>query len=379
MKKVAGSGRKKREKSLYELDLIKSITDMGKPDGTPYGERSVLTYTDNLYSFSKQFLGKAEVWNNLKWLEDTTKVETKMSVARTHQGYLYSLFTKMAMYNAIVVSLKAKGYVYDDKDEGNLVKIYTDRRNQFGEEAKMISVNPVDNHHDTKVGDNQKQVLLDIKPKDILTMVDKMNVNSFKDGTLINRKLFMIATMFKIHSEFPFRNDVADVKVILPKTYEKIVKEGNDKEFNWLIISKEYTFILNKFKTQNKYKSIIAKVEDKSVKSQLKKWIAYGMPDDFDNQYLFTNDGKPLTRNHISVLLSNESDKRTKKEKDGSGGTPIYVGMKVSTTLLAKIFNETPDNYKTMTDEEKATMSKMAGLRGHSLFTHFTLYRNTAL
>ena len=53
--------------------------------------------------------------------------------------------------------------------------------------------------------------------------------------------------------------------------------------------------------------------------------------------------------------------------------------MKVSTTLLAKIFNETPDNYKTMTDEEKATMSKMAGLRGHSLFTHFTLYRNTAL
>ena len=167
MKKVAGSGRKKREKSLYELDLIKSITDMGKPDGTPYGERSVLTYTDNLYSFSKQFLGKAEVWNNLKWLEDTTKVETKMSVARTHQGYLYSLFTKMAMYNAIVVSLKAKGYVYDDKDEGNLVKIYTERRNKFGEEAKMISVNPTDNHHDTNIGDNRKQVLIDVKPKDI--------------------------------------------------------------------------------------------------------------------------------------------------------------------------------------------------------------------
>ena len=366
MKKVAGSGRKKRVKGQYELDLIKSITDMGKPDGSLYSERSILTYTDNLFNFSKHFLGKAELWNNLKWLEDPKKVEIQMNTAKTHQGYLYSLSTKMAMYNAIVVSLKAKGYIYDDDDD-NLVKIYTERRNKFGEEAKMISVNPTDNHHDTKVGDNQKQVLIDVKPKDILTMVDKMNSNSFKDGELINRKLFMIATMFKIHSEFPFRNDIADVKVIYPKTYEKIVKEGNDKEFNWLIISKEYTFILNKFKTKNKYGQIIAKVEDKTVKSQLKKWIIHGLGDDIDNEYLFTNEGKPLTRNHVSVLLSNES---AKKE---------YLGMKVSTTLLAKIFNETPDNYKTMTDEEKATLSKMAGLRGHSVFTHFTVYRNTAL
>jgi hypothetical protein len=299
-------------------------------------------------------------------LEDPKKVEIHMDTAKTHQGYLYSLSTKMAMYNAIVVSLKSKGYIYDDDDD-NLVKIYTERRNKFGEEAKIISVNPTDNHHDTNVGDNQKKVLMDIKPKDILTMVDEMNSNSFKDGNLINRKLFMIATMFKIHSEFPFRNDVADVKVIYPKTYEKIVKEGNDKQFNWLIIGKEYTFILNKFKTQNKYGTIVAKVEDKSVKSQLKKWIVNGLGDVIDNQYLFTNNDEPLTRNHVSVLLSNES---AKKE---------YLGMKVSTTLLAKIFNETPDNYKTMTEGEKETLSKMAGLRGHSVFTHFTVYRNTSL
>lgn len=367
MKKVAGSGRKKRVKGQYELDLIKSITDMGKPDGSLYSERSILTYTDNMYNFSKQFLGKAELWNNLKWLEDPKKVEINMDTAKTHQGYLYSLSTKMAMYNAIVVSLKAKGYIYDDSDD-NLVKIYTERRNKFGEEAKMISVSTGDNHHNTKVGDNQKQVLIDIKPKDILTMVDKMNDNSFKDGELINRKLFMIATMFMIHSEFPFRNDVADVKVVIPKTYEKFVKEGSDKEFNWLIKSGlRYTFILNKFKTKNKYGQIVAKVEDKRVKEQIKLWIVNAMPDDIDNKYLFTNNGEPLTRNHVSVLLSNES---AKKE---------YLGMKVSTTLLAKIFNETPDNYKTMTEEEKETLSKMAGLRGHSVFTHFTVYRNTAL
>ena len=370
MKKVEGSGRKKRIRSMFEDELFRKITDMGKPDGNPYSEKSVRTYTDNLFNFSKHFLGKAEVWSDLKWLNDTDNVIKIMNSAKTKQGYDLSVSTKTATYNSMVVSLLATGMIYADDDD-NIVKIYSTIRDGLYQVSKMVNGNSTDNQFNTSIGKNQKAVMDDVKQKDILDMVNKMITSSFdEEGELINRKLYMIATMFKIHSEFPFRNDIADVKIVKPKTYEKIVKEGKDKEFNWLIFGgwKNFTFILNKFKTQNKYGTIIAKVEDKEVQYQLKRWILLGTPEEFDNTFLFTwDDGRPLSRNNISVLLTNESKK------------DIFLGKPVSTTLLAKIFNDVSDNYKLMNDEDKQKLVKQAGLRGHSLSTHFTIYKNTGI
>ena len=209
------------------------------------------------------------------------------------------------------------------------------------------------------------------------TLVETLNGEALKDdGSLAtktynspnqalptSRKLFMIATIIKIHTEFPFRNDVADVKVVLPKTYAKLVKEGEDKEFNWLIIGKPYRFIINKYKMAHKYGPIIAEVEDASVKTQLKMWMAVGMDGDVDNKYLFSwEDGRPLTRNNVSVLLSVETKKR--------------IGVSISTTLLAKITDDTPNAPRPMTDAELARVKKQSELRGHSPAIRFHVYRN---
>ena len=363
MPKNAGSGRKARVKSAFELSLIEKITTNGRPNGQPYSEKSVSTYTNNLFNFSKQF---TETFDSLEFLDNYKHVLETLNTSTTAQGKLYSTSTKIAMLNAIIISLIASGQVYSD-DTGNLIRNYSVVRDKLTEEIKMINVNPTDNHMDTSIGVNQSNVLNTVTQEDIFTMIETMNSKSYAEGVIYNYKLFMIATMFMIHTEFPFRNDLADVRFTTPAKYKQEVKNGTDAQFNWLILEskKKLTFVMNQYKTKNKYGTIVAPVETKRVIDQLNNWIVSGRnPNGSD--YLFTWDaGRPLSRNNISVLLSTESNK--------------YVGSPVSTTLMAKIFNETPSDFKQMTPDEKTELLKKSYLRGHSPSTHFTIYRNTSL
>ena len=364
MPKNAGSGRKSRVKSKFELSLIEKITTNGRPNGQPYSEKSVLTYTNNLFNFSKQF---TETFDSLEFLDNYKHVLEKLDTSTTSQGKLYSTSTKIAMMNAIIISLIASGQVYSD-DIGNLIRNYSIVRDKLTEQIKMIQVNPVDNHQDTSIGVNQSNVLNTVKQEDIFKMIDTMNSKSYAEGIIYNHKLFMISTMFTIHTEFPFRNDLADVRFTTPAKYKEEVKNGTDKESNWLILEtkKKMTFVMNIYKTKNKYGTIVAPVESPRVLEQLNNWIVSGRhPSGIDYLFTWWETGKPLSRNNISVLMSTESNK--------------YLGSPVSTTLLAKIFNETPSDYKQMSPDEKTELLKKSYLRGHSPSTHFTIYRNTGL
>ena len=364
MPKNAGSGRKARVKSKFELSLIEKITTNGRPNGQPYSEKSVLTYTNNIFNFSKQF---TEAFDSLEFLDNYKHVLETLDTSTTSQGKLYSTSTKIAMMNAIIISLIASGQVYSD-DTDNLVRNYSVVRDKLTEEIKMVNVNPTDNHQDTSIGVNQSNVLNTITKEDIFKMIDEMNSKSYAEGVIYNHKLFMIATMFTIHTEFPFRNDLADVRFITPAKYKQEVKNGTDKDFNWLILEskKKMTFVMNIYKTKNKYGKIVAPVESKRVIDQLNNWIESGRhPSGTDYLFTWWETGKQLSRNNISVLLSTESNK--------------YVGSPVSTTLMAKIFNETPSDYKKMTESDKEELMKKSYLRGHAPSTHFTIYRNTGL
>ena len=271
------------------------------------------------------------------------------------------------MTNAIIISLIASGQVYSD-DPGNLVRNYSAVRDKLTEEIKMVNVNPTDNHQDTSIGVNQSNVLNTITQEDIFKMIDTMNSKSYAEGVIYNHKLFMIATMFMIHTEFPFRNDLADVRFTTPAKYKQEVKNGTDTQFNWLILEtkKKMTFVMNVYKTKNKYGKIVAPVESKRVLDQVNNWIESGRhPSGIDYLFTWWDTGRPLSRNNVSVLLSTESIK--------------YLGSPVSTTLMAKIFNETPSDYKQMSPDEKTELLKKSYLRGHAPSTHFTIYRNTGL
>ena len=345
-------GRKKRERTDFEIQLKKDILSKKRNDGTPYSEKSVDTFINNIVKISTHFLGKAELMVNLKWLEDAKQVIHWLNTTHTRQGYNYSIQSKLSIYQSIIVGMNTMGY------EEEHLSPYWSERDKLRDEKDIA----VAQHHsfNTTTAKNQKAVLDGVSKQDIFDLINKLKDESFDDeNELINRKKLMIATILQIHTEFPFRNDLADMKVTLEDEYKKLVETGGDKLFNWLIIGKkdDYKFVLNRFKTQRKYGMIVGNVENENTINLLTMWLAKGR----QGEYLFSKDEEsPLSRNNISVLLSTETKK--------------YIKHTISTTILAKVFNEALGSYTEMTPEKIAKIKKQSYLRGHNLQTRITHY-----
>jgi len=345
-------GRQKRERSSFEIQLKKDILSKKRNDGTPYSEKSVDTFVNNIVKISPHFLGKAEIMVNLKWLEDAKKIINWLNTTTTRQGYPYSIQSKLSIYQSIIVCMNTMGY-----SEEYLSPYWTERDMLRGKKDVAVANKE---SFDTQTAKNQKAVLDGVSKEDIFDLIMKLGQEAFNDDSdLINRKKLMIATILQIHTEFPFRNDLADMKVITEDNYKKLVETGEDKLFNWLIIGKknEYKFVLNKFKTQRKYGMIVGEVENEKTINMLNLWLEKGRQGD----YLFSKDEEaPLTRNNISVLLSTETKK--------------YMDHPISTTILAKVFNEAEGSYTEMTAEKLSKIKKQAYLRGHNVLTRITHY-----
>jgi hypothetical protein len=348
-------GRQKRERSSFEIQLKKDILSKKRNDGTPYSEKSVDTFVSNIVKISPHFLAKTEIMVNLKWLEDAKKIIDWLNTTNTRQGYPYSIQSKLSIYQSIIVAMNTMGY-----EEEHLSPYWTERDGLRMKKDKAVSDKV---SFDTQTAKNQKAVLDEVSKQDIFDLINKLKQESFDDdGELINRKKLMIATILQIHTEFPFRNDLADMKVIIEDDYKKLVETGEDKLFNWLVIIRkdEFKFVLNKFKTQRKYGMIVGEVENEKTISLLKLWLARGWWRE-GGKYLFTKDeGQPLTRNNISVLLSTETKK--------------YMKHPLSTTILAKVFNAGNETYTELTKEKIELMKKQAYLRGHNVQTRITHY-----
>jgi len=344
-------GRQKRERSSFEIQLKKDILSKKRNDGTPYSEKSVDTFVNNIVKISPHFLGKAEIMVNLKWLEDSKKFINWLNTTTTRQGYPYSIQSKLSIYQSIIIGMNTMGY-----GEEHLSPYWTERDMLRGKKDVAVANKE---SFDTQTAKNQKAVLDGMSKQDIFDLIHYLHHDSFNEDELVDRKKLMIATILQIHTEFPFRNDLADMKVITEDEYKKLVETGEDKLFNWLIIGKknEYKFVLNKFKTQRKYGMIVGEVENKKTINMLNLWLEKGRQGD----YLFSKDEEaPLTRNNISVLLSVETKK--------------YMKHPISTTILAKVFNEAEGSYTEMTAEKLSKIKKQAYLRGHNVLTRITHY-----
>jgi ribosomal protein S8E len=356
-------GRKKRERTQFEEQLTITLREKKRNDGRPYSEKTIETHVINLYKLSKAFMGKDEVMNDLTWLYDTDKVNDWIATAKNHNGYEYSVSSKLSFYQAIISCLNT------ENAEQDVLEPYWVERNKLVVIKKGVASSD-DTHHDTTTGQNQKEVIATITPDMIHSTIHKMVVDSFKDGELVNYTLLMVATILKIHTVFPWRNDLADVVYVDEKMYKERVDAGQDKEFNWLVKRKVgLYFVLNNFKTAKvkdkatgnlAYDKIIGIVEDKQVEQMLRTWIL-ASDVSFGDHLLRWEDGRPITRNNISVYLSNETKK--------------YLGHPVSTTLLVKIFNDMPRNFLDMSREDLQKHEKLAALRGHTLLTRFGIYK----
>ena len=116
------------------------------------------------------------------------------------------------------------------------------------------------------------------------------------------------------------RNDVAGM-VSLDKSEFNKLSEEDRKDNNYLIVSKDgLAFVLDDYKTRGKFGTLEIDVEDKELEKILREYIQVN-----GLGVLFkTSTEKPLTRIELSKTLLKYSDR--------------YMGKKISTTLLRKIY-----------------------------------------
>jgi hypothetical protein len=256
--------------------------------------------------------------DNYNFLEKPGEFMKKKEIADSH--YL----TQRNMLNAIVVLLTA---LNENNKYELLIKRYGEIRDKFNE----------------KYDDQQKSGVISEKQKEnfatseeifdmIKRMKDELKEVQKEKATKKEKQLLQAYTLFSIYARMPMRNDVAGMNAILKKTYDTLSDEKK-KEKNYLVVSgrdharANFTFILNDYKTNKTYGTLELPVEDKQLKTVLRRFINF-------NEILYkptvsaplfkTPSGKPINRNELSKILLKYSE--------------LYLNKKISTTLLRKIF-----------------------------------------
>jgi len=307
-------------------DLIESQKDKRR------SEKTVNMYIANIKKLYK-LLGNDDEMEDLDWLTDVEKVTDILSDKH---------FTTLRNYlNSIIVSLQVTEY----PDE--LIKEYQSIRDEFND--KYIKENSTG-----VISAKQEQNFASMDEINNVIKEMKEEIDSKKlfrkDITPKEKALVQMYIMINILTQYPFRNDLAGMKFIKKKDFNNLTM-GDKKKNNYLLQDKnDFYFILNEYKTQAKYGEKKIKVEKNNLPSLLRKYIPL-----LDNEYLFTSStGKPFSRNAITQILSKTFEK--------------YLGKKISTTLLRKIYMSS--KYQGTKEE----MEKDAEILGHDVSTGQLVY-----
>ena len=308
-------------------DLLESQKDKKR------SEKTVKMYISNINKLYK-ILGNEDEMEDLDWLTDVEKITDILSDKH---------FTTLRNYlNSIIVSLQVAEYPQE------LIKEYQSIRDEFNDKyikensTGVISAKQEENFASMdEINGVIKEMKEEIESKKLFR----------KDISPKEKALVQMYVIINILTQYPFRNDLAGMKLIKKKAFNNLSMDEKKKN-NYLLQDKnDFYFILNEYKTQAKYGEKKIKVEKNNLPSLLRKYIPM-----LDSEYLFTSStGKPISRNALTQVLSKTFEK--------------YLGKKISTTLLRKIYMSSkydPDLQK--------EMEKDAEIMGHSKETGQLVY-----
>lgn len=295
-------------------------------------EKTIKMYISNINKLYK-ILGNEEDMEDLDWLTDVEKITDILSDKH---------FTTLRNYlNSIIVSLQVAEYPEE------LIKEYQSIRDEFNDKyikensTGVISAKQEENF---ATMDEINGVIKEMKEE-----IDSKKLFR-KDITPKEKALVQMYVMINILTQYPFRNDLAGMKLIKKKGFNNLSMDEKKKN-NYLLQDKnDFYFILNEYKTQAKYGEKKIKVEKNNLPSLLRKYIPL-----LDSEYLFVSStGKPISRNALTQVLSKTFEK--------------YLGKKISTTLLRKIYMSS--KYQGTKEE----MEKDAEILGHDVGTGQLVY-----
>ena len=248
----------------------------------------------------------------------------------------YSENTEKAILNSIVVAIQAMGKYQDKLDE------YVKRRDELNKK-----------YFDSKSTNlkNDKEEKNMVSTEDILKLLDELNKNivdkklrTKKNLTPDEKELLTEYLVIKFYSEYPLRNDLAQLHVANSKT-----KLDADKNY-LIMMNKGARLVLNNFKTNKKYGS-----KTINLSNDMFKLLRNYLKRNEDDQYLLYNkNGTVMSKNQLSFFLIKTFEK--------------YLGKRIGTQMLRKIF---------LSSKYGDTLSQMkadSDMMGHSVATQQGIY-----
>jgi hypothetical protein len=309
----------KREKDI--------TTDKGQ-----YAESTIKNYISNIRNLHRIVRGKGTPFDDLDWGRDYDGVVGKIKDLPNPQ-------TKRNYVNALIVSLQTLGY------PSELIGQYEVLREMLNLEYMNAGF----------LTPKQKIILDAVKKQDVLDFLkaesqkkDEMEVDICRMGCFV---------CLGIHTHYPFRNEIGDMKMIRRLLYDKM-PDAEKKANNWCVLEhgfKQMSFSMTKYKTQKQYGIREMDIVEPYTALIHRLFQLRGIKlADINHQPLLVDGAnEPLTKNKLSKVLAEY--------------TTNGLGHPISTTLMAKLFGTSAKDPSHPTPQELLKMKDEADIRGHSI------------
>jgi len=303
----------------------------------PYSEATVRNYVSAVRSLNRHVNGETP-FEDLEWARDQDNV---LKVVAS----IPNLQTRRNLINGLIASLQTMGY-------------------------PIAVVTPYESARDLYNAQYQNSGFATEKQAKIMKAVSKADINTFLAKQVLDPDLPQNLTRFSafiilsIHTAYPFRNELGDMKYIRRVLFDQMSDEKKQVN-NWLILEKGFskqTFALSRYKTHSNYGTREIDVSPKYAK--------------YLHKLAQVRDLKLATINHAPVFVSSQGDAFTpnKVSKHLAEYTTMNLGHPISTTLMAKIFGAKVKDPSHPTPAELESLKLQADIRGHSMVTRFLKY-----
>ena len=306
-----------------------------------YKPSTVKMYVSNIKNLHR-LVREDEPFEDLEWARDVPDVQKKLERignAQTRRNYVISL----------IVSLQTMTYPPE------LIREYEVLRDLLNAQYQNSGY----------MTPNQTVIMKAVSKEDILAFLKKELTHHLTELLETPKRLTCFAIL-SIHTEYPFRNELGDMRVIRRATYDKLDLE-DVKANNWYILEKGWeqaSFAMTKYKTAGTYGIQTFKVKDPYLRyvHKLFQMRGIGLPE-VNNKHLFMIGDEPLTRNKVSKYLGEYTTK--------------HLAHPISTTLMAKYFGCNPKDPLNPTPQELNRIKTECDIRGHSVMMKFSHYAPT--
>jgi len=303
---------------------VNHITELIKNEKPNLKANSIKQYVRCIKTLHNKILGENVKSDNFDYLKDPDVLKEHLS------GYHFT--TARNYYTAVITLLET-----EEPRDKNVIREYTNIVKSTNNEYK----------------EQNKKGFISVKQSDNFVGVDKVDelIRLLREDNID-----MGYILFSILKHHHIRNEIATLVKIPLKDYKRL-DENDKRDKNYLVVGTRKIFISrNGYKTNKTYGEIVFDITDKQLERDIRKYI------------------KTLNTDEVFPFPDNKtSDKRQQLSNYMSYLSQKYIGVKISTTLMAKIML----SHKYL--ENKQAQEKDARERGHSVSVENDIYVKASL